>query len=130
MTRVPSAKFLAEAKKHWWQPGQSGNPTGPRKLPEEIKRLKTDSLQRAIEILHGLVSDDTYTRTLSPDQLFRMMEIIYDRFGLPKVTRSEMSGPDGQPIETNSHSELSELGKQKLENLIDRLNELKKSNRL
>lgn len=72
-----------------WQPGQSGNPGGRKKLPEEIMAIKHDTLQRAIEILHEKINDPEYMEARNATELVRLLETAFDRFGLPKVTKVE-----------------------------------------
>lgn len=79
-------------------PGMSGNPGGRPKLPEEIRAMKDSALQKAITILHDKVNDPEYMGNLKPDELIRFMETTFDRFGLPKVTKNEMTGADNSPL--------------------------------
>ena len=82
-----------------FMPGASGNPSGRPKIPEEIKAMKNQSLQKAIMILHEKINDPKYVDKLFPSELMRFMEVICDRFGLPKVTKSEVTGEDGGPVQ-------------------------------
>src|SRR5258706_14152587 len=93
-------KQLAALKLGMWRKGQSGNPDGRPKMPEEINEIKRGALQRAIEVLYQNIMDPVYLASLRPDELFKFLEVTFDRFGLPKVSKTEMSGPDGSPIRT------------------------------
>ena len=73
-----------------WVKGQSGNPKGGPKNPEEIRKLKTEALNNAIEYLCGLLRDREYLKKLHPSDLYRLFEVAFDRFGLPKVTQSQI----------------------------------------
>ena len=74
--------------------GESGNPSGRPKLPEEVRIMKDEALQKAIELFHSRVTDEVFMSDLEPAEFLRFMEVAYDRFGLPKTTRtkSELSG--------------------------------------
>ncbi len=78
--------------------GVSGNPSGRPKLPEEIKLMKDASLRKAIEILHLKIHDEKYIDALSASDLIKFIETAFDRFGLPKVTKQELTGGDGEPL--------------------------------
>jgi hypothetical protein len=78
--------------------GKSGNPTGRPKLPIELTRMKNRSLAQAIEILDKKIHDKAYIKELSPGDLVRFLELVYDRFGLPKVTTNQLTGADGESL--------------------------------
>jgi hypothetical protein len=88
-----------KVRKPWlWTKGQSGNPGGRPKLPEEIKQLKKESLEKAIEILYGLVNSDEYMARQKTDDKIKLLETVFDRFGLPKVTKTELTGDESGPL--------------------------------
>ena len=72
-----------------WKKGVSGNPNGRPKLSPEQHEMRHASLAKAVEILHNKIHNEAYVNALEPSDLLRMIEIIFDRFGLPKVTKSE-----------------------------------------
>ena len=78
--------------------GESGNPSGRPKLPAELKLMKEASLSKAIEILHSKIHNKKYIARLHPVDLIRFVETAFDRFGLPKVTKQELTGEDGAPL--------------------------------
>lgn len=78
--------------------GTSGNPEGRPRLPDEIREMKEASLQRAIEVLHEKIYNEEYIAGLTPCDLIRFLEAAFDRFGLPKVTKQELTGADGAPL--------------------------------
>jgi hypothetical protein len=108
-------------KKYLWKKGQSGNPAGRPKLPAELNEIKRGALQKAIEILSEKMLDPVYVASLRPDELGRLLEITFDRFGLPKVSKTEMSGPDGKPIRTQE-VDLGKVNAKMLEELASELN--------
>lgn len=81
-----------------WPKGVSGNPGGRKKLPEEIKAIKEETLEKAITILADIIKDPKFLEKLSPKEQARMMEIAFDRFGLPKVTESKVELTDNSNI--------------------------------
>ena len=91
--------------------GSSGNPFGRPKLPSEIKEMKDVSLQKAIQILHDKINDEKYIKALAPNDLLRILEVAFDRFGLPKASKNEIVGAEkctyilkwaDEPIDYNS----------------------------
>jgi len=60
--------------------------------------MKTEILQRAIEIMHEKIMDEKFMNSLKPSELDKFLETGYDRFGLPKVTVQELNGKDGTPL--------------------------------
>ncbi len=67
--------------------GKSPNPGGRPKLPEDVKAMKEASLAKAIEIMHSKVNDSKYVASLRPAELQGLLEIVFDRCGLPKVSK-------------------------------------------
>lgn len=70
--------------------GESGNPSGRPKLPEEVRIMKDEALQKAIELFHSRVTDEVFMSDLEPAEFLRFMEVAYDRFGLPKTTKNQL----------------------------------------
>jgi hypothetical protein len=102
----------------WWKPGQSGNPSGRPKLSPELKALKDASLQRAIEIMHGILHDPAYLKKMKPSDLKAFIAEACDRCGLPKVTKAELSGPNGKPFMAGI-ADLSQVDQKTLEKLAN-----------
>lgn len=72
--------------------GESGNPAGRPKLAEDVRIMKDEALQKAIELFHSRVMDEDFMSDLEPAAFLRFMEIAYDRFGLPRITKNEHLG--------------------------------------
>ncbi len=70
--------------------GESGNPSGRPKLPEDVRVMKDEALQKAIELFHSRVMDEGFMSDLDPAEFLRFMEVAYDRFGLPKTTKNQL----------------------------------------
>lgn len=100
-----------------WTTGVSGNPSGRPKLPAEIALIKRLALEKAITLLADIVHDEDYLKAIKPSESQKFLETAFDRFGLPKVTRAELTGKDGAPIRT--HTDLTKLPKKALEKLAE-----------
>jgi len=70
--------------------GQSGNPNGRPKLPEDVRIMKDEALQKAVELFHSRIIDEQFMADLEPAEFLRFMEVAYDRFGLPKTTKNQL----------------------------------------
>lgn len=70
--------------------GVSGNPSGRKALPEELKAMRDASLSKAIEIMHAKVHDENYVENLKPHELTGLLEVVFDRCGLPKVLQADV----------------------------------------
>lgn len=81
-----------------WKKGQSGNLNGRPKLPKEIHEIKKEALEKAIGILANLVKNQEYIDSMDDNVKIKLLETVFDRFGLPKVTKQEMTGKDGEPL--------------------------------
>lgn len=79
-------------------PNNNANPNGRPKLPEELKGLRTKTLSKAVQILHKKIHDKVYIASLKPADLIHLLEVAFDRCGLPKVTKNELTGSDGKPL--------------------------------
>lgn len=112
---------VARLRVFQWKKGQSGNPGGRAKLPSELNIIKNQALQRCVEQLATCVNDPVYMASLSADEVAKFFEIVFDRFGLPKVSKTEMSGPDGKPI-SHQAVDLKEVNLKLLEKLASALN--------
>jgi hypothetical protein len=78
--------------------GSNGRP----KLSEEQKRMKYEALNKAVEIMHKKINDIDYIEGLKPGELQDMLELVFDRCGLPKVQKNEITGEDGGPVKTEA----------------------------
>jgi len=67
-------------------------------LPEDIKRLRSETLAASIVILHAMIHDAKYLGKLRPPELTHLLEVAFDRCGLPRVTQNEVTGADGAPL--------------------------------
>lgn len=72
-----------------FQPGQSGNPGGRPKLPEEIKEIKKAVGARAIQLLWDTIQDEEYVKKLKPNEKLALIEAACDRGGFPRSTKLE-----------------------------------------
>jgi hypothetical protein len=72
--------------------GVSGNPSGRRKLPEELKQIRDSTLERAILLLHDKLHDEIWCKKASDRDLLSYMEAAFDRLGLPKQSNVAHSG--------------------------------------
>ncbi len=73
-----------------FKPGVSGNPGGRPKLTEEQKEFRESALSKAVEIMHNKVHDAAYIESLRPQELHGFLELVFDRCGLPRVTKAEV----------------------------------------
>lgn len=81
--------------------------------------MKYEILETAIRILHERIHDESYLKRLKPLELNKFLETAFDRCGLPKVTKSEVSGPDGEAIRS-SVIDLTNVDTKVLEKLVNR----------
>lgn len=97
----------------------SGNPGGKKRLPQEIRDLKNAALEQAIIILHNQIQDPVSLVAMGPSNRAKYLEMVFDRFGLPKTVRNEMTGKDGEPIKQQvDWSKVDEKTLKKLANEI------------
>jgi hypothetical protein len=69
--------------------GASGNPSGRPKLSPELIEMRNKTLYKAVELLHEKIHDQKYLDKLHASELLRMIEIVFDRFGIPKQVKTE-----------------------------------------
>jgi hypothetical protein len=81
-----------------FKPGVSGNPGGKKPLDPEIKEMRDAVLSRAVKILYAKIHDEKYIGKLRPAELEGFLSMAFDRCGLPKVTKSELTGEGGGPL--------------------------------
>ena len=95
--KKPSANSSKTAPGIPFKPGQSGNPSGRPKIPQEFKDLAKEhsisALKKVIFIMESGVSDHK-------DQL-RAAEIIMDRAWGKAVQDLTLGNPDSGPFEVN-----------------------------
>ncbi len=94
---------------HTFKPGQSGNPNGRppgavsivaiirRMLDEECEDKATGTRRKVAEV----IADRLIGKAIDKNDLRALQDII-DRVDGKATQRTEVSGPDGQPIEINS----------------------------
>jgi hypothetical protein len=94
--RYPNGKFAG---------GMIANPLGRPKLPEYLQVMKHGSLANAIEMMYEVTNDKEFMEKLKkkPRDLVAVLEMVFDRCGLPKITRNE-----GDPDVINLASILTE----------------------
>jgi len=99
--KKPSANNAKTTVGKPFKPGQSGNPSGRPKIPQEFKDLAKEhsisALKKVIFIMESGISDHK-------DQL-RAAEIIMDRAWGKATQGMELSGPEGAPIEIATAAE-------------------------
>lgn len=81
-----------------FKPGQSGNPKGTPKLPPDVRLLKHEALMAAIIHLHKIMTDKEALERMSKKDFHMLAETIFDRFGLPKVTKEILVGDKDEPV--------------------------------
>lgn len=81
-----------------FRPGVSGNKFGRPKLTPELSEMRTAALSKAVAILHARIHDARYMAKLRPLELVAFLSMAFDRAGLPRVTRSELAGTDGEAL--------------------------------
>ncbi len=87
-----------------FKPGQSGNPSGRPKIPDDIKKILKLQAPNALQKLLTLMeSDDERIALVAANS-------ILDRAWGKPVQATEHSGPDGEPIEVANVSDL-EIGR-------------------
>ena len=83
-----------------FKPGQSGNPSGRPKIPDDIKKILKLQAPNALQKLLTLMeSDDERIALVAANS-------ILDRAWGKPVQANEHSGPDGEPIQLENVSDL------------------------
>jgi hypothetical protein len=79
-----------------WAKGVSGNPNGRPALSPVMKKMRNECLEEALKIAHEKITDRKYMDSLAANELIRFLEMCFDRFGFPKVTKSEFFNDEEQ----------------------------------
>lgn len=66
-------------------PGHVSNPKGGPKLTPYLKGLLESSLSRAVDIMYDMLHDRDLLSKMSNKDKIRLIEIVFDRCGLPKA---------------------------------------------
>ena len=96
--------------------GQSGNPSGRRKMPQEFRDIVTKYSIPAIMKIIEVMNDP---ETSAKDQL-TSAGMILDRALGKAIQATEISGPEGNPIETHSLTALSDSELITLEQILSK----------
>ena len=82
-----------------FQPGQSGNPNGRPKTPNKITTEIRDVFSRLLQGREQELNDSLdKLRDKDPKSYLEMYVKISQRF-VPEVSRSELTGLDGEPFQ-------------------------------
>ena len=82
-----------------FQPGQSGNPNGRPKTPNKITTEIRDVFSRLLQGREEELNDSlNKLRDKDPKSYLEMYVKISQRF-VPEVSRSELTGLDGEPFQ-------------------------------
>lgn len=94
MSDQPTEKSEEKAKVRGrpFKKGICNNPGGRPKLDPELKKLKSESLAKIIELFHARIHDDAYMKKLDPMAFLKFVEVAGDRFGMPRMISNEISG--------------------------------------
>lgn len=116
-------KFIREKKsgRTWrkWEPGMpSPNPSGRPPLSREMKILKYECLETAVELMHFKLHDPEYVNRLSPTEFVEFINTVFDRCGLPRVTQNNLAGPGGKPLSSQSSINFGKFSPEKQDALL------------
>lgn len=64
--------------------GASGNPHGRPALPPEVKQMREECLVTSVRMMHEKLHDKKWMGKLKPHEFMAMIEVAFDRCGLPK----------------------------------------------
>ena len=110
--KKPSANSTKTAPGVPFKPGQSGNPNGRPKEPKEFKELakarSLDALKVVIDIMNNYEAKHS-------DRI-KAAEMIIDRAYGKAIQATEISGPEGAPIEIATPEER----RQRIESLLQK----------
>lgn len=85
------------------------NPNGRPRLPEEIKHMKEDALEKAIVFFHSRISDPVFMSKIKPFEALAFLDSAFDRLGLPKSSKTELSGKVSTGISQEAIDEIRGL---------------------
>lgn len=85
-------------KESGFRPGLSGNPLGRPRVSDDLRQMRRSSLERAVTLMHKRIHDEAYIDSLKPMEFISMLEVVFDRCGLPKVTREEVEVEAGSEL--------------------------------
>ena len=91
--------------------GVSGNPSGRKPLPPDLKAMRDETLAKAITIMHAKVHDEEYVECLKPGELTDLLGLVFDRCGLPRVTKSEGDAATNNDLANTIREVLAEARK-------------------
>jgi hypothetical protein len=78
-----------------WQPGQSGNPGGRPKVPEDLKKSCRRLSMRGMKVLEEIITSKSAT-TKDSDRIAAVRLVMEYGFGKPT---QPIEGKDGAPIQ-------------------------------
>jgi len=115
---MPSNRRESGIKKNntSFKPGQSGNPNGRPKEPKEFKELAKAKSLDALNVVINIMNNDEAKHS---DRI-KAAEMIIDRAYGKAIQATEISGPEGAPIETHSLTALTDSELITLEQILSK----------